>query len=179
VQSSRSEFKLLFTTRWLNKSEPLEKNISNSRYNPPYHHQLLLIRGLHYTLCDLASSPNRMYALQILIDFSLSFINLTYDIYFCISCVTQLHIQSDVTESAGVIRAFSISVVWLSLVTILLAATAASCNAASTQLTSRRRFSWRQSSIRIEWGRPKCFCSRWLNDLCTLQTDTSSLHWGQ
>jgi len=108
------------------------------------------MRGLHYTLCDLASSHDRMYALQIVVDFSLSFITLTYVIYFCISCVIQLYIQSDVTESAGVTRAFSISVVWMSLVTIRLAATAASCNVANTQLTSRRRFSWSQSSIRIE-----------------------------
>jgi len=49
---------------------------------------------------------------------------LTYGIYFCIWCVT---------ESAGVTRAFSISVVWLSLETIRLVAIGASCTVASTE----------------------------------------------
>jgi hypothetical protein len=97
------------------------------------HHQVLLMWGLHYILFDLVSSLDRMYGLQILVDFSLYFITLTYGIYFCIWCVAQLHIQSDVTESAGVTRAFSISVVWLSLETIRLVAIAASCNTANTE----------------------------------------------
>jgi hypothetical protein len=46
---------LPFITIRLNKSEPLETNISKSRCESPYHHQVLLMRGLQYTLCDLAS----------------------------------------------------------------------------------------------------------------------------
>ena len=53
----------------------------------------------------------------------------------------------------------------------------------TTQLTFRREFSWNQSSIRIQWGRPNCFCCRWLNDLSTSQIRATSqltiLHWGQ
>ena len=143
--------------------------------------------GLHYTLRDLASSLDRICGLQILVDFTLSFITLTYGIYFCMRCVTQLHIQIDVTESAGVTRIFSISVVWLSLVTIRLVGIAASCNTANTETNYtthiRRGFSWNQSAIRKQWGRPNCFCRRWLNDLCTSPFVASSplaiLHWGQ
>ncbi|GFG40018.1 hypothetical protein Cfor_10566, partial [Coptotermes formosanus] len=109
---------LSFATRRAKKLETLETNISRSRCDTPYHHQLLLMRGLHYTLCDLASSLDHMYGLQILVDFTLSFVTLTTSIYFCIRFMTQQHIKSDVTESDGVTRAFSISVVWLFLVTI-------------------------------------------------------------
>jgi hypothetical protein len=127
---------LPFTTRRLKMSGPLETNKAESRRDSPHHHhhhQLLLMRGLHYTLCDLASSIDRMYGLQILLDFTLCFTTLTTSIYFCIQFITRQNIHSDVTESEGVTRAFSISVVWMSLVTIRLVAITASCNAASTE----------------------------------------------
>jgi gustatory receptor len=122
-----------FTTRRVKPSGPLEMGISSNRDEPAHRSQLFLMRGIHYILCDLASSVERMYGLQILVDFTVSFITLTTCIYFSIQFITQFHTQNEVTENESVIKAFCISLVWLSLVTIRLVTITASCNAASTE----------------------------------------------
>jgi hypothetical protein len=74
-----------------------------------------------------------MYGLQILVDFTVSFITLTTCIFFCIRFITQLHLQTEVTGSESVTRALVVSVLWLSLVMTKLVLITASCSGASAE----------------------------------------------
>jgi hypothetical protein len=74
-----------------------------------------------------------MYGLQILVDFTVTFITLTTCIFFCIRFITQLHLQTEVTGSESVTRALVVSVVWLSLVMTKLVLITASCSGASAE----------------------------------------------
>jgi hypothetical protein len=122
-----------FHTKRAKQSRLFEKTISFSRDQSTDQRQLLLMSGIHHVLCDLASCVDSMYGLQILVDFTVYFITITTSTYFCIRFIIQLYLQSEVTESEGVTRALSISVVWLSLVAIRLVAITASCSAASAE----------------------------------------------
>jgi len=123
----------LFTTRRVKQSGPLEIKISTSRDQSNYQRELMLMRGIHYELCDLASSVDRMYGLQILMDFAVSFITLTTCIYFCINFTTQLQVRSEVSVGDGVTRALIISVVWASLVAFRLISVTAACSSTSAE----------------------------------------------
>ncbi|KDR17365.1 hypothetical protein L798_08332 [Zootermopsis nevadensis] len=120
------------TTRRSNHSRSFETKISIGRYSTSQH-QLLLMTGIHYALCDMADCVNSMYGLQILVDFTVSFITLTTCIYFCIRFIIQIHLQSEISESEGITRAIGISVVWLTLVIIRLVAITASCSATTAE----------------------------------------------